>query len=136
VTRLGDAVFPDAAARRSTLSLLGWWESRRGFYNLAVGGTGLVVLLVIRLITLIPPGMPMGPGLIRPVIAYGFMANVCYTFGWVAESVAQRIWGDKVRPLGPVLFRQGLAFSVGLTMLPILFVSIGWLVRVAGLLLR
>jgi hypothetical protein len=133
---LGDALFPSAAARRGTLSLLAWWESRRGFYNLAVGGTGVLVLLIVRLIALIPPGVPMGPGLIRPVMAYGILANVCYTFGWAVESVAQRVWGDKVRPLGPVLFRQGLAFSVGLTMLPILLVSIGWLVRVASFLFR
>lgn len=133
---LGDALFRPAATRRGAMSLLGWWESRRALYNLAVGGTGLLVLLVVRLITLIPPGVPMGPGLIRPAIAYGILANVCYTFGWAVESVAQRVWGDTVRPLGPVLFRQGLAFSVGLTMLPILLVSIGWLVRVAGFLFR
>ena len=136
MTTLGDALFPPAATRRGTLSLLAWWESRRGVFNLAVGGTGLAVLAIVRLISLIPPGVPMGPGVIRPVIAYGILANVCYTFGWAVESVAQRVWGDKVRPLGPVLFRQGLAFSVGLTMLPILLVSIGWLVRLAGFLFR
>ena len=134
MTRLGDALFPSAATRRGTLSLLRWWESRRGLYNLAVGGTGLVVLLVVRLMALIPPGVPMPPEWIRPILAYGLLANVCYTFGWVAESVAQRVWGDRVRPLGPALFRQGLAFSVGLTLLPILLVSLTWLLRVAGVL--
>jgi hypothetical protein len=133
---LGDALFPAAASRRGTLSLLGWWESRRGLFNLAVGGTGLFVLIVIRLIALIPPGVPMPPDWIRPIIVYGLLANVCYTFGWAAESVAQRVWGDKLRPLGPALFRQGLAFSVGLTLLPILLVSLTWLARVASLLFR
>src|SRR5215472_1939845 len=131
---LGDALFPAASTRRGTLSLLGWWESRRGLYNLAVGGTGLFVLLVINLIALIPPGVPMPPGWIRPITVYGLLANVCYTFGWVAESAAQRLWGDRVRPIGPALFRQGLAFSVGLTLLPILLVSLTWLLRVAGVL--
>jgi hypothetical protein len=133
---LGDALFPAAATRRGTLSLLGWWESRRGLYNLAVGGTGLFVLIVIRLMAIIPPGVPMPPEWIRPVAVYGLLANVCYSFGWIAESVAQRVWGDRVRPLGPALFRQGLAFSVGLTMLPILLVSLTWLLRVAGFFFR
>ena len=133
MTMLGDALFPAADTRRSTLSLLGWWESRRGLFNLTVGGTGLLTLLVIRLIALIPPGVPMPTGWLRPVIVYGILANVCYSFGWLAESVAQRVWGDKVRPLGPALFRQGLAFSVGLTALPVLLVSLTWLLRVAGI---
>jgi hypothetical protein len=50
--------------------------------------------------------------------------------------VAQRAWRERCPPFGPALFRQGLAFSVGLTLLPILIVSIGWLARVASLLLR
>jgi hypothetical protein len=131
---LADTLFPAAATRRTTWSLLGWWESRRGFFNLAVGGTGLLTLLVIRLIALIPPGVPMPTGWLRPVIVYGVLANVCYSLGWFAESAAQRVWGDRVRPLGPVLFRQGVAFSVGLTALPVLLVSLTWLLRVAGLL--
>lgn len=136
MTTLGDALFPEASTKRGTMSLLRWWESRRGFYNLVVGGTGLGVLLVIRLIALIPPGVPMPPVWFGPILVYGVLANVCYSFGWMAESVAQRVWGDRVRPLGPVLFRQGLAFSVGLTALPILLVSLSWLARAAAFLFR
>lgn len=132
MTMLGDALFPAAATRRSTFSLLGWWESRRGLFNVAVGATGLVTLLVIRLIAFIPPGVPMPTGWLRPVIVYGILANVCYSFGWLVETVAQWVWGDRVRPLGPPLFRQGLAFSVGLTALPVLLVSLTWLLRVAA----
>ena len=131
---LGDTLFPAAATRRGTLSLLGWWESRRGLFNLAVGGTGILTLFVVRLIALIPPGVPMPTGWLRPTIVYAVLANVCYSFGWLAETAAQRVWGDRVRPLGPALFRQGLAFSVGLTALPVLLVSLTWLLRLAGVL--
>jgi hypothetical protein len=34
--------------------------------------------------------------------------------------------------IGPALVRQGVAFSVGLTLLPILLVSIAGVARVAG----
>lgn len=128
MTMLGDVLFPTAAQRRSTLSILSWWESRRGVFNLIVGGSGLFTLLVARLVSLIPPGVPFGIDW-RVILAYGLLANVCYTFGWAAETAAQRLWGDRISPLGPALFRQGLAFSIGLTLLPILLVSLTWLVR-------
>jgi len=132
---LGDILFPPADYRRTTLSLLSWWEARRGTYNLIVGATGLFSLLVIHLIAWLPPGLPMHLG-VQPILAFGLFANVCYTFGWGIEAVMQRVWGDKAPAIGPVLFRQGLAFSVGLALLPILLASIGWVVRVGVLLFR
>ena len=131
---IGDVLFPAADYRRTTLSLLNWWESRRATFNLVVGAAGIVTLIVVRAISLLPPGVPMLFDW-RPVVAYGLLANVCYTFGFALEATAQRIFGDRCPAIGPVLFRQGLAFSVGLTLLPILLVSIGWLARVATWLL-
>ena len=46
------------------------------------------------------------------------------------EITAEKLWGGKVLPLGPTLFRMGLTFSVGLTLLPILLVLIGWVYRI------
>ena len=131
---IGDVLFPAADYRRTTLSLLNWWESRRATFNLVVGAAGIVTLIVVRAISLLPPGVPMLFDW-RPVVAYGLLANVCYTFGFALEATAQRIFGDRCPAIGPVLFRQGLAFSVGVTLLPILLVSIGWLARVATWLL-
>ena len=128
MSMLGEVLFPNAAYRRSALSILGWWEARRGLFNLAVGGAGLITLLVVRLVSLIPPGVPFMFDW-RVILAYGLLANVCYTFGWAAETAAQRLWGDRVSPIGPALFRQGLAFSIGLTLLPTLLVSLTWVVR-------
>lgn len=128
---LGEILFPPAESRRNALSILSWWEARRGTYNLIVGGTGLFTLLVVRLISWVPPFVNF-PFDWRPVVAFGVLANVCYTFGWAIESAARRVWGDKCPPFGPALFRQGLAFSVGLALLPILLVSFAWVVRVAG----
>ena len=127
---IGDVLFPPADYRRTTLSLLSWWESRRATFNIVVGGAGIVTLVVIRAISWMPPGVPMTWDW-RPIAAYGALANVCYSFGFAIEATAQRIWRDRAPALGPALFRQGLAFSVGLTLLPILLVSIGWLARVA-----
>jgi len=132
---IGDVLYPLAAQRRTTGSIIGWWESRRLSYNVFVGATGLFTLAVIRLVSLLPPEMPMHMPWQFPIV-YGLAANVCYSFGWVLEVVAQRIWGDRVRPLGPPLFRQGVAFSVGLTLLPIALASASWVVRFGLWLLR
>lgn len=125
---LGDVLFPPADQRRTTLSLLTWWESRRLSFNTIVGGTGLFTLLVVYIISFIPPSARM-PLDWRPIAAYAVLANICYTFGWAIEAFAQRIWGEKCPKFGPALFRQGLAFSVGLTLLPILLMSFTWVVR-------
>ncbi|HTE44620.1 MAG TPA: hypothetical protein VK636_05195 [Gemmatimonadaceae bacterium] len=132
---LDSVLFPAADYRRTTLSLLSWWESRRATFNIVVGATGVFTLVVTRLISLLPPGVAM-PFDWRPIVAYAVLANVCFTFGWGVEAVAQRIWGRKCPAIGPALFRQGLAFSVGLTLLPILLVSIGWLAHLVSLILR
>lgn len=132
---IGDVLYPLAANRRTTGSIIGWWESRRPTYNLIVGSAGLVTVGVIRLITALPPHMSMPLGW-QPVVVFGVLANVCYTFGWVLEAAAQRLWGDRVRPLGPPLFRQGVAFSAGLALLPIVLASGSWIIRVAVALFR
>jgi hypothetical protein len=127
---LGEMLFPPADYRRTTVSLLTWWEARRGMFNVIVGTSGLFTLAIVRLISWMPPGLQI-PFDWRPVAAYAVLANICYTFGWAVEATAQRVWGEKCPAVGPALFRQGLAFSVGLTLLPILITSMGWLVRVA-----
>ena len=88
------------------------------------------------LITLLPPSCEHAVGLAADRRHTRLAANVCYTFGWAIEATAQRIWGRRCPAFGPALFRQGLAFAVGLTLLPILIVSVGWVARVAGLILR
>jgi hypothetical protein len=135
VALLGDVLFPPADHRRTTISLLNWWESRRATFNVIVGAAGVVTLVVIRVISWMPPGVPFALDW-RPVAAYGLIANVCYSFGWAIEATAQRIWGEKCPAIGPALFRQGVAFSVGLTLLPIVVMSIGWLARLAMFLFR
>ena len=132
---LGEMLFPPADARRTTVSLLNWWESRRGTFNLIVGSTGVVTLVITQLISWVPPGVPMMFDW-RPVAAYGLLANVCYTFGWAIEATAQKLWGEKCPTFGPALFRQGVAFSVGLTLLPIVLVSVGWVARLAMFIFR
>ena len=132
---IGDVLFPLAAENRTTIGLLRWWESRRLAYNAIVGGAGIVTLGVVTVIASIPPGLPMGFNW-RPVVAYGILANLCYSVGWLLEAAAQSMWGPSCPKFGPALFRQGVAFSVGLTLLPIAVVSVGWVIRLMTVLVR
>ena len=130
MTQLGEFLFPPADYKRTTLSTLMWWESRRGMYNVIVGATGLFTLLVVRVISWTPPGFQATFGW-QPIVVYGVLANVCYTFGFGIEWLLHRILGKRAPAIGPALFRQGLGFSVGLTLLPIVIASVTWVVRLA-----
>lgn len=99
-----------------------WWESRRPLYNLVVGTAGMVTLGTVAVLH---PGPP--PMFAAFVVAYGVMANLCFSGGVVADLVLRRLLGEDGHVAGPVLFRYGTAFSIGLTLLPIPLAIVGWL---------
>ena len=131
MTALTEFLFP-APARRRTVDILRWWEGRRLHYNLIVGGAGVLSLAMVQLMAWLPPyghgtlGLPW-----QPVVVFGVMANVCYTLGPLVEMALSKLWGGRVLPAGPTLFRMGLTFSVGLALLPSLLAPMEWLFRVA-----
>lgn len=126
-------LFP-APAARSAAAIFVWWEARRPAYNAVVGATGIFSLGLMALIGNLPPGATQLPP--TPLILlYGVFANACYSFGALAECALEMIWPRKLLPTGPVLFRMGLTFSVGLTLLPVMIMGWDWLIRVAKWLL-
>lgn len=133
LTRL---LFPAPAEARNTAAIFRWWESRRLTFNAIVGTTGLVTIAAIKLIALLPP-VSMHMAVFWPaVFAYGFFANLFYSLGFATEAAMQRAWHDETPRVGPALFRQGLIFSVGLTLFPIALMSIGWGIQVLRWILR
>ena len=90
----------------------------------------MVSLAGVWLIGLLPPGPH---GLLLPplaIVVFGVLANLFYTAGWVSEVLFNVWWRDDPPAVGPFLFRQGLIFSVGLTLLPIGFAALGWGFRI------
>ena len=133
-TLLTELLFPLPAVRRTPVGILVWWESRRLVYNLIVGATGCVSLAVIAVADLVARAHTLGQGelpSVIPVIVFGVLANVCYTLGPIIEVALERVWKDQLLPIGPALFRQGLAFSIGLTLLPIPVVICVEMARIA-----
>ena len=129
MTELTEFLFP-APARRSVGSIVLWWESRRFAFNVFVGGAGLVSLSAVGLTALLPGAFPAPSDWPFIVLAFAVMANVCYLLGPTVEIGLQQLWGDKVLPVGPTLFRMGLTFSVGLALFPALLISMFWVARV------
>jgi hypothetical protein len=125
---LAEFLFP-APAPRSVPAIIGWWERRRFFFNLAVGLGGLVTMTAITTVASIAVGrLVLEPWL--GAVAFGVMANVCYCLGPATEIFILKIWDRAVLPTGPALYRMGLTFSVGLALLPTFvlgFLAMLWL---------
>lgn len=131
MSSLVNVLYPAPDFRRTPLSTVRWWESRRLVFNQVVGATGVVTLLGMSFFFALPPyssHLPL-PEILAPAAVYGIMANVCYTLGWQTELLARRLWGRSAPDLGPLLFRQGLIFSVGLTLFPLLLAAFFWIAR-------
>jgi hypothetical protein len=130
MTSLTEFLFP-APARRTTGAIIGWWERRRLAYNLWVGAAGLVSLGAFGLATLLVGGNLFW-AIWVPAAVFGTMANVCYLLGPATEILIQAIWGRRVLPTGPMLFRIGLTFSVGLALFPSLLAVLMLLAWIVG----
>jgi hypothetical protein len=63
-----------------------------------------------------PIAMIFGP------FVYAFMANLCYTLGWVVDIVEFR--GSR----RATLYKRGVVFSVVLTALPGIWAVVAWLI--------
>jgi len=114
-------------------------ESRRLFFNLIVGITGLVtcVLLIVCAFTADsmvgePIGMTDGPLLgVFMIVPYALLANVCYTAGWFSELLVRttrRV--DDAAAFAVKAFRAGITFSIFMTLCP---AAICWLVFAVAL---
>lgn len=128
MTALTEFLFP-APAERSTAAIARWWERRRLPFNLIVGTAGLLSLGAIHLLAALPPHAHAFPVPWQPVVVFAVLANVCYTFGPIAEVAVNGLWRERLLPIGPTLYRMGLTFSVGLALLPSMLAGLEWAFR-------
>ena len=119
------------SAPRNTTSrreIIAWWEIRRLRFNLYVGAIGVLswVLVLLAGSAAVKPGVdfeePLGM-IIGPVL-YAFLANLCYTFGWIVDTVFYR-GAPRMR-----LYKAGTILSAILTALPGIWAVTAWLMTV------
>ena len=108
--------------------IIGWWEARRFRFNLYVGMVGAVTWLLVLVAgsAAVKPGVDFEEPvamLIGPFI-YGLLANICYTFGWIVDTVSYH-GTPRTR-----LYKAGIIFSVILTVLSGIWSVVAWLMTV------
>jgi hypothetical protein len=114
---------------RGAWSVVQWWESRRALFNACVGTAGVLSLAVAAGLAHLPPNAGSFPVPWAGVVAYGVLANLCYTLGPAGDLLLRRLLGDRAPAVGPVLFRYGFVFAMGLTLLPIPLAMLTWILR-------
>jgi len=111
-------LFRDSYSIESPSQIITWWEKRRLPFNIAVGATGLFSLVGMAMANSLARGeFFAGPPLLA-IFACGVAANMLYTSGWFIELLLRPVFVQRTGTVGAALFRYGLAFSVGLTLLP------------------
>jgi hypothetical protein len=108
--------------------VIAWWEVRRLPYNLLVGACGAITCCIFASIGIVseslggdPVGLPDGLGFaaaFMAVLMVAFVANACYTLGWVAELAMRKAFPREAPGFGPLAFASGLVFSIVVTLAP------------------
>jgi hypothetical protein len=104
-------VVPRLFARQEPLryGIVLWWEVRRVPYNLLIGVYGFVCLLIFYWGITTSGELRPGEDAVETMalLAAPFIANACYTLGWIVESLFAP-WPR----FGRLLFPLGLGFSL------------------------
>jgi len=141
IRRLGNLpLFRRDVSITSTRAVIGWWETRRIPYNLIVGSAGILTYIAIAIVGMgsyiffnSDFGLPDPPLFaIFGVILYGILANVCFTGGWVAELIVQRIWPEEANRFATTSFSLGLILSVLLTLTPAILVGVAGIFKLVS----
>lgn len=111
-------LFSPLYSPRSAWAVVGWWERRRLFYNVVVGAAGLFTSCIAVGVALLTGHEGPPPG---AILVYGIAANLFYSLGTPIHLFLRRWLKTEAGPVAQALFRYGLAFSIGLTLLPIPF---------------
>lgn len=112
-------LFSPLHAPRGIGDVIAWWERRRPLFNVAVGTAGLLTMATAFLLRLLPAGDVFEGPPLRMVAVYAVIANVCFSIGAPIHLLLRRWLRERAGPVAQALFRYGLAFGVGVTLLPI-----------------
>jgi len=107
-----------------------WWEIRRIPFNLLLLVVGFVSGFISLTVgdRLYGPDQDFGSPFLSAVF-FAVCANFCYTLGWITEVLWS--WGNTAQTVAirPRVFRVGVIFSVGLTLLPAIVFSVMWAIH-------
>ena len=115
----------------SRLEIVVWWEKRRIPYNLIVGVIGFISLLFFYLFIDLAHGVKPGEDAVEPMalILAPIAINICYTGGWLVELILSFFKRNDSRPIGPILLKAGVIFSIVMVLIPSVFWFITFVLR-------
>lgn len=108
------------------LETIVWWEVRRILFNLVLLAAGLVTLAMIFFVLTWIPKSTDGIQSLFAIFLYVISANVIYTLGWISELAWSRGGAALTVQARPKVFRIGLIFSAGITLLPAVLAPAIW----------
>ncbi len=120
--------------------IIRWWESRRVFFSVVIGCTGMLTCVLCIACALLAEslvgeaiGMPDGPLFgVFFILFYGILANVFYTAGWITElAYRTSTTAERSGEFALKAFRVGMGFSIFLTLCPAI---LSWLAFAIALL--
>jgi hypothetical protein len=107
------------------LTAIVWWELRRIPYNLIIGAFGIVSLFVFLFSISATGILEPGEDAIEPMALFAapFVANICYTAGWLVDAPLRLIFPAISPRFTPLLFQLGLYFSLVVISYPAVYWS-------------
>lgn len=120
----------------TTWEIIRWWELRRLLYNAILFVIGIASIIAMEI--LMQKVIPVGEDALEPlamafgVVAYGIMANLCYSLGWIVELVGRKTDPLSARSRAEKHFWAGLWFSCLLTTAPFWFGLVFWITHRNG----
>jgi hypothetical protein len=115
----------EEASATTRREIVAWWESRRFRFNLYVGIVGAITWLLVLIAgsAAVKPGVDFEEpvAMIIGPFVYGLLANICYTLGWIVDTVSYRGM-PRTR-----LYKAGVIFSIVVTSLPGVWAVVAWI---------
>jgi hypothetical protein len=106
--------------------IIRWWEARRYTFNAFVLAVGFASWLLVMIAG--SAAVETGEDFVEPFVLfstagiYVAVLNVCYTLGWVVDTV---LYNGRPRTR---LYKSGLTLAVILTALPGVWAVVAWLI--------
>ena len=119
------------SAPLSRWGIIAWWEIRRVPYNLIVGAFGAISLSLFFVFIGLAHELKPGEDAIEPMVLFAapIAVNICYTGGWIVELLLSIVRAKGSPPIGPVLLKVGVGFSIAVVFLPSVFWFVTWVAR-------
>jgi hypothetical protein len=113
-------------------SIIRWWEIRRIPYNLMVGTVGIISLFLFYYFIDASNALKPGEDAVEPmaIVLAPIMINICYTGGWIVELLLSNSRQKGSSPIGPLLLKIGVGFSLVVVLIPSTIWFVIWIVKI------